>query len=97
VFSKDSSRRETIHRNADRAAPHRAHVARAEIEIEPRLWQRRELVERRCDLSHDRVPCGIGVSFWWSSSGEPIEGENRAQGEGSEADLASGTLTIGLP
>lgn len=38
-----------------------------------------------------------GVSFWWSSSSEPIEGENRAQVEGGEADLASGTLKLSVP
>jgi hypothetical protein len=38
-----------------------------------------------------------GVSFWWSSTGEPSSGENRAQGEGGEADLTAGTLTLSVP
>jgi hypothetical protein len=34
-------------------------LAFVELEIEPRYWQRRALVDGHCDLSHDRVPCGI--------------------------------------
>jgi hypothetical protein len=38
-----------------------------------------------------------GVSFWWSSTGEPLGPETRVRAEGGEADLSNGTLAIRVP
>jgi hypothetical protein len=34
-------------------------LAFVEIEVEPRTWERRDLVDEHCDLSRVHVPCGV--------------------------------------